>query len=78
MNDFNSMIEAVSDREKMVSEYQDFVEGQAEHLRVLFNLLNEGAMTLSEDFKILSINDTQLKWFGKNIKKNALTLCKQR
>lgn len=68
INDFNAMIEAFNDREKMIAEYQKYIEDQSEHLKSLFNMLNEGAMTLSEDFKILSINDTQVQWFKKTKK----------
>ncbi len=68
VNDFNNMLEAVIDREKMINEYQNYILDQSEHLKSLFNMLNEGAMTLSEDFKIITINDLQTKWFRKHKK----------
>jgi len=71
INDFNSMLETINDREKMIFEYKNFILDQSEYLKNLFNMLNEGAMTISENFEILSINDTLSKWFRKT-KKNLV------
>ena len=53
VNDFNNMLESIIDREEMIKEYQSYILEQTEHLKSLFNMLNEGAMTLSDDFKII-------------------------
>ena len=68
--DFNNMLESIADREAMIKEYQAYILEQTEHLKSLFNMLNEGAMTLSEDLKIITINDMLIKWLRKN--KNKL------
>ena len=69
VNDFNNMLESIIDREEMIKEYQAYILEQAEHLKSLFNMLNEGAMTLSEDFKIITVNDMQAKWLRKTKQK---------
>ncbi len=68
--DFNNMLESIADREAMIKEYQAYILEQTEHLKSLFNMLNEGAMTLSEDLKIVTVNDMLAKWLRKN--KNKL------
>ncbi|MCQ2957432.1 MAG: HAMP domain-containing histidine kinase [Candidatus Gastranaerophilales bacterium] len=66
INDFNNMLEALDDRENMIKEYQNTMQANNEYLKALFNMLNEGAMTLSEDLKILTINTTLVKWLRKS------------
>jgi len=73
VNDFNNMIEALKDRENMIKEYQNITQANNEYLKALFNMLNEGAMTLSEDLKILSVNNSFVKWLRKS-KKNLIGL----
>ena len=68
VNDFNNMIEALKDRENMIKEYQNITQANNEYLKALFNMLNDGAMTLSEDLKILSVNNTLIKWLRKSKK----------
>ena len=49
----------------MGKEFQDIMYGKNKYLETLFNLINDGIMTLSEDFKILAINDTFSTWLRK-------------
>jgi len=65
VKDFNNMIDAISDREKMIKEYQATILSKNEYLKSLFNMLNESAMTIAEDFTIININDVQAKLFRK-------------
>ncbi len=69
INDFNNMLDAISDREKMIKEYQSIILSNNEFLKSMFNMLNEGALSLSENFDIITINDTQTKWFRQQKKK---------
>lgn len=71
VKDFNNMLDALSDREKMIKEYQATIVSNNEYLQSLFNMLNEAAMTLSEDFKIITVNDAQAKLFRQT--KKSLT-----
>ena len=41
VNDFNNMLETINDREKMILEYKNFILGQSEYLKNLFNLLTK-------------------------------------
>ena len=68
VKDFNNMIDAISDREKMIKEYQATIINTNEYLQSLFNMLNDAAMTLSEDFKIITVNDAQAKLFRQSKK----------
>lgn len=68
VTDFNNMLETIEDREAMIAEYKNYIFNQNEHLKNLFNMLNEGAITISDDYKILSVNDIQAKWLRKSKK----------
>jgi len=81
VKDFNNMLDALSDREKMIKEYQATIISNNEYLQSLFNMLNEFAMTLSEDFKIITVNDAQAKVFRQSKKtltgKNLFNILKK-
>ncbi|MCR4881789.1 MAG: HAMP domain-containing histidine kinase [bacterium] len=61
--DFNNMLESLQDRENMISENQGIFLAKTEYLKNLFDMLNEGIISVNKDLKILSVNKTQAKWF---------------
>lgn len=63
VSDFNNMLESLQDRENMLSENQGIFLARTEYLKTLFDMLNEGIISISQDLKILSINKIQAKWF---------------
>ncbi|MDD3594317.1 MAG: PAS domain-containing sensor histidine kinase [Candidatus Gastranaerophilales bacterium] len=65
---FNKMIEACEDRERMLEEYRINLLEKTEYLGMLFNLMSEGLMILSEDYKIIRVNAKQVEWLHKSKK----------
>ena len=61
--DFNNMLESLQDREYMLSENQGIFLAKSEYLKTLFDMLNEGIISVSKDLKILSVNKIQANWF---------------
>ena len=61
--DFNNMLESLQDRENMLYETQGIFLDKTEYLRTLFDMLNEGIISVSKEMKILSVNKPQAKWF---------------
>ena len=67
--DFNSMLESLQDRERMLTENQGFFLAKTEYLKNLFDMLNEGIIVVTEELKILSINKIQAQWLRMEHKK---------
>lgn len=63
VTDFNNMLESLQDREYMLSENQGIFLAKSEYLKKLFDMLNEGIISVSKDLKILSVNKIQADWF---------------
>ena len=64
INDFNAMIEAFNDREKMIIEYQAELMRQNKLLESVINSLSDGILIINEKFDILRATPKILKWFG--------------
>ena len=81
VSDFNNMLESLQDRESMLSENQGIFLAKTEYLKTLFDMLNEGIISVSKDLKILSVNKIQEKWFRishkKLVGKNLLDVIKK-
>ena len=69
VTDFNNMLESLQDREDMLSENQGIFLAKSEYQKKLFDMLNEGIISVSKDFKILSVNKIQADWFRISHKK---------
>lgn len=61
----NRMVETLSDREKMIIEYQNELTRQNNFLESIINSLSEGILIIDEDNKILRATPQIVNWFGK-------------
>ena len=66
----NRMIETLSDREKMVSEYQNELHRQNKLLEAVINSLSDGLIIIDENFRVLRATPKISEWF--NIEGNRL------
>lgn len=62
----NRMIETLSDREKMISEYQNELYRQNKLLEAVINSLSDGLVVIDEHFKILRATPKISEWFNAN------------
>lgn len=64
----NRMIESLSDREKMITEYQNELHKQNKFLEAVFNSLSDGLIVFDEDYKILRATPKISEWFNLPLK----------
>lgn len=62
----NRMVETLSDREKMIIEYQNELTRQNKFLESVINSLSEGILIIDEDNKILRATIQIANWFGED------------
>ena len=60
----NRMIETLSDREKMVNEYQNELHRQNKLLEAVINSLSDGLVIIDEHYKILRATPRISEWFN--------------
>ena len=60
----NRMIETLSDREKMIIEYQNELHRQNKLLEAVINTLSDGLIILDENHRILRATSKISEWFG--------------
>lgn len=59
----NRMIETLSDREKMIVEYQNELNKQNRFLEAVINSLSDGIIVIDENYKILRATSKISEWF---------------
>ena len=64
----NRMVETLSDREKMIVEYQTELTRQNNFLEAVINSLSDGILIIDEDQKILRVTPKITEWFGQDSK----------
>lgn len=62
----NRMIETLSDREKMISEYQSELTKQNKFLEAVINSLSDGILIIDDKHKILRVTPKISEWFNIN------------
>lgn len=62
----NRLVETLSDREKMIVEYQSELTRQNKFLESVINSLSDGILIVDENYKILLVTPKIIEWFSED------------